>query len=245
MVTGLASSLTPSSARLNGNVTANGLATTWYFEYGTSASYGAKTPTRSAGKGTKPVNVSFALTRLRTATTYHYRLVARNVAGTIRGANLTFTTTGVTLAAHAHKVVYGRGVMLSGVVPTRRAGESVTLFAEEFGRGSPRSLATVVTLDGGVWRYLARPTIRTSYMAGWNGATSRATVIGVRPKVRFRRIGRARFVTRVIAALGGPDLPTICENVFSDLFLYTPAAGEDGLVRLRYGAPEDIARICR
>lgn len=52
-------------------------------------------------------------------------------------------------------------------------------------------------------------------------------------------------VTRVIAALGGPDLPTICENVFSDLFLYTPAAGEDGLVRLRYGAPEDISRICR
>ena len=200
VVTVLASSLTPSSARLNGNVTANGLATTWYFEYGTSASYGSKTPTRSAGKGTKPVNVSFALTRLRTATTYHYRLIARNVAGTMRGANLTFTTTGVTLAAHARKVVYGRAVMLSGVVPTRRAGESVTLFAEEFGRGSPRSLATVVTLDGGVWRYLARPTIRTSYMAGWNGATSRATVIGVRPKVRFRRIGRARFVTRVVAA---------------------------------------------
>ena len=52
-------------------------------------------------------------------------------------------------------------------------------------------------------------------------------------------------VTRVIAALGGPDLPTICENVFSDLFLYTPAAGEQGLIRLRYGAPEDISRNCR
>jgi phosphohistidine phosphatase SixA len=52
-------------------------------------------------------------------------------------------------------------------------------------------------------------------------------------------------VTRVIAALGGPDLPTICENVFSDLFLYTPAAGEEGLIRLRYGAPEDISRNCR
>jgi phosphohistidine phosphatase SixA len=52
-------------------------------------------------------------------------------------------------------------------------------------------------------------------------------------------------VTRVIAALGGPDLPTICENVFSDLFFFTPAAGEDGLVRLRYGAPEDISRDCK
>jgi hypothetical protein len=199
-VTGLASSLTPSSARLNGTVTPNGLATTWYFEFGTTTRYGARTPTRSAGKGTRPVNVSFGLTRLRTATTYHYRLVARNTAGTIRGANLTFTTPGLTLAAHAYKVVYGRAVMLSGLVPTRRPGESVTIFAEEFGKGSPRAIATAVTGNGGVWSYLARPIIRTSYLANWNGVTSRPTVIGVRPKVRFRRIGRARFVTRVVAA---------------------------------------------
>jgi phosphohistidine phosphatase SixA len=52
-------------------------------------------------------------------------------------------------------------------------------------------------------------------------------------------------VTRVLAALGGPNLPTICENVFSNLFLYTPAAGEEGLIRLRYGAAEDISRNCR
>jgi phosphohistidine phosphatase SixA len=52
-------------------------------------------------------------------------------------------------------------------------------------------------------------------------------------------------VTGVIAALGGPSLPTICENVFSDLFLFTPANREDGLVRLRYGAPEDISRNCK
>jgi len=52
-------------------------------------------------------------------------------------------------------------------------------------------------------------------------------------------------VTGVIAALGGPALPTICENVFSDLFLYSPAAGDNGLLRLRYGAPEDISRRCK
>jgi len=27
--------------------------------------------------------------------------------------------------------------------------------------------------------------------------------------------------------------------------LYTPAAGEEGLIRLRYGAAEDISRNCR
>jgi len=52
-------------------------------------------------------------------------------------------------------------------------------------------------------------------------------------------------VTGVIAALGGPSLPTICDNVFSDLFLLTPAAGEAGLIHLHYGAAEDISPRCR
>lgn len=52
-------------------------------------------------------------------------------------------------------------------------------------------------------------------------------------------------VTGVIAALGGPPLPTICDNVFSDLFLFAPAAGEAGLLHLHYGAAEDISPRCR
>jgi len=52
-------------------------------------------------------------------------------------------------------------------------------------------------------------------------------------------------VTGVIAALGGPRLPTICENVFSDLFQFIPAAGDQGLVHLHYGAVEDISPNCR
>jgi hypothetical protein len=199
-VTRPASSLTHNSARLNGTITANGLQTTWYFEYGTTTRYGARTRTRSAGRGTRPVNVSVAITRLRAATTYHYRLVARNSQGTRRGADVAFTTAAVTLSAHAQTVVYGRAVMLSGSVPSGRAGETVTLFAGVFGRGSPRSVATLVTGAGGVWQRLARPPILTSYIAHWNGLTSHTVAIAVRPRVRFRRIGRARFSTRVIAA---------------------------------------------
>lgn len=52
-------------------------------------------------------------------------------------------------------------------------------------------------------------------------------------------------VTGVIKALGGPTIPTICETVYSDLYSFTPALGEDGLVHLRYGAPEDISRNCK
>jgi len=52
-------------------------------------------------------------------------------------------------------------------------------------------------------------------------------------------------VTGVIAALGGPRLPTICETVFSDLILFNPAAPDQGLLHLRYGAQEDISPSCQ
>lgn len=189
-----------STARPTGSVNPQGRRTTWYFEYGATTRYGSRTATTDAGSGFGNQSVSVAISRLRTATTYHYRLVARNDAGTSRGADLAFRTAGVTLNARARRVVFGRSVMLSGSVPSRRAGEPVTVFARAFRKSSPRAIATVVTGDGGLWRYLARPSIRTSYSASWAGATSRATVIGVRPAVSFRRIGRARFHTRVGAA---------------------------------------------
>lgn len=52
-------------------------------------------------------------------------------------------------------------------------------------------------------------------------------------------------VPGIIAALGGPPLPTICDNVFSDLFVFTPAAGYAGLTHLHYGAAEEISPRCR
>ena len=42
----------------DGTVTANGQATTWYFEYGTSTSYGSKTAEKNAGAGTSTASVS-------------------------------------------------------------------------------------------------------------------------------------------------------------------------------------------
>jgi Fibronectin type III domain len=198
--TGVALDIGPSTARPTATVNPQGRRTTWYFEYGTTTRYGSRTSSRSAGSAFGDQNVSAPISRLRTAVTYHYRVVARNDAGTTRGADLTFTTSGVSLNARARRVVYGRSVMLSGVVPTRRAGETVTLLALNYGLGSPRVIATVLTGDRGIWRYLARPTIRTGYTASWNGATSRELVVAVRPAVSFRRVGSARFVTRVVAA---------------------------------------------
>jgi hypothetical protein len=88
--TGAPSSVTPTGATLNGEVNPSNRATTWYFEYGTSTSYGTKTAPKDAGSGGSPVAVSAAVTGLQTGSTYHYRLVATSDAGTGRGVDRTF-----------------------------------------------------------------------------------------------------------------------------------------------------------
>ncbi len=91
-ITGTVSTVAGTSATLNGTVNPGGAATDWWFEYGTSASYGSKTPTAAAGSGTTNVAVSKALSGLAPATTYHYRLVAKNPSGTTNGGDGLFTT---------------------------------------------------------------------------------------------------------------------------------------------------------
>src|SRR2546423_471022 len=87
-----AGSVSSSSATLHGSVNPTGEATSWYFEYGTSTSYGSKTATQSAGSGTSSVPVSATVSSLPGNRTYHYRLVATSGGGTATGADVTFST---------------------------------------------------------------------------------------------------------------------------------------------------------
>ena len=126
------------TATLTGTTDPRGRATSWWFEYGTTTRYGSQTPSRSAGSGVVTRTVTAAVTGLAAGETYHFRLVAKNDAGTSYGGDATLATVGVTLVAPALNVVYGRGIMLSGVVPTRRGGENVTLLAQSLGESSFR-----------------------------------------------------------------------------------------------------------
>jgi len=87
-----ASSVSMTSATLNGQVNPNGLDTTAHFEYGTTDSYGSSTATEDVGSGTTATAVTESLTGLAQGTTYHYRCVATNDMGTSNGADKTFTT---------------------------------------------------------------------------------------------------------------------------------------------------------
>jgi len=92
VTTGTATAITSTSASLRGTVDPEGQATSYYFEYGTTTSYGSQTATSPVGSGTANVNVSAPIGSLTPDTVYHYRLVALNASGTTIGSDVSFTT---------------------------------------------------------------------------------------------------------------------------------------------------------
>src|SRR3954471_22853834 len=89
--TGSASSVTQTSATLRATVDPNGGPTTVHFEYGTSSSYGLTSANKTVD-GDNPVTVDVPVSGLTNSTTYHYRAVATNDAGTGRGTDHSFKT---------------------------------------------------------------------------------------------------------------------------------------------------------
>lgn len=86
-----ATSIQGTSATLNANVTNLGSysSANIYFQWGTNTSYGSQTPTSAQGF---TGSFSQALTGLTPSTTYYFRAVIQNSAGTSYGQDMTFTT---------------------------------------------------------------------------------------------------------------------------------------------------------
>ena len=91
VTTGSATNVTSSSATLNGSLDPHGLTTTVHFQYGTTTSYGHTTAMQSQ-TGNTYRNIAANISSLATHTTYHFRIVAMNSAGTRMGSDRTFTT---------------------------------------------------------------------------------------------------------------------------------------------------------
>jgi hypothetical protein len=92
-----AANVASTSADLHAQIDPNGDETTYRFEYGTDTSYGHTIPVPDAdiGAGSADVSVTQHLTGLAPGTTYHYRAVAANSAGTAVGPDHAFTTQAV------------------------------------------------------------------------------------------------------------------------------------------------------
>jgi plastocyanin len=104
----------------------------------------------------------------------------------------------LSLAASQAIVVAGQTIALTGVISTRQAGESVTLYHAPHGQASLIQLAVVLTGAGGTFSYTTTPSILTSYEARWKTAISAQVAVQVKPKVTLLPRGR-RFYARVSA----------------------------------------------
>jgi hypothetical protein len=86
-----ASTITPTSATLNGTVNPKGWPTTAWFQWGATTNYGNLTPVTDLGSGTTALALSAPLAGLSSGVTYHFRTAATNDYGIAYGSDQSFT----------------------------------------------------------------------------------------------------------------------------------------------------------
>ena len=102
VLTGAASRIQTSNAKVQGRVNPLGLPSYYFFEYGKDETLGSKTALRYAGLEVTPRTVSASLQDLASATFYNYRVVAINGSGTSYGSLGSFTTAVLTSASSSY-----------------------------------------------------------------------------------------------------------------------------------------------
>src|SRR5919197_4651740 len=109
----------------------------------------------------------------------------------------------ITLGANSRIAVYGRTVLLTGILRNGQAGESVTITERRtpvVGGIRTQAVATVKTAADGRFSLRVRPAVQTQYTASSGDAKSNAVGVRVRPLVRLKHIGPNRFLVRALAA---------------------------------------------
>ncbi len=164
-----ATSLTNTTATLNGTVNPNGLDAQYAFQYGPTILYGLETAVTDAGSGTSDVNVTADLTALQPGTTYHYRIIAISSGGTTAGTDLTFTTTGTAPVNSPFTPVATTGTS-TGVNPS---GAAVA------GTVNPQSLPTTYYFQFGTSNAYGYQTAPQSLAAGTTPKNVTAVLTGL------------------------------------------------------------------
>jgi plastocyanin len=91
----------------------------------------------------------------------------------------------VTIGTATPIIDYGQSTHISGAVSSKKAGETVTVWAQPYGTVSPVQVATLLTATGGVWDLVVKPTMLTSYQAHWKSTVSQTVGVQLRPSIAF------------------------------------------------------------
>jgi alpha-tubulin suppressor-like RCC1 family protein len=148
-VSAAATAIADTRATLNGTVNAQGNSTAVSFEYGLTTAYGttvAATP--ATVTGTTTTAASAALTGLLAGSTYHFRVIATNDAGTVKGYDQSFTTT---TAATLADLTLGDGTLTPGFASLTTAYFATVPFGTTSLTVTPSCTdpAATVAVDGG------------------------------------------------------------------------------------------------
>jgi len=146
-VTLAATLITPTGGTLNGTLNPHGLATSCYFQWGTTTGYGNTTATISGGSGTTTFNVSAILSGLAAGTAYHYRLVAVNSDGTNNGNDMTIIPGSPSLTTSAVAAI-ALSTATSGGIITADGGSAVIARGICWGTSVNPSITGSHTTDG-------------------------------------------------------------------------------------------------
>src|SRR3989344_703499 len=139
-VTGSSVAPSDTTAVVTGRVTPNGAFTSYWYEYGTTASFGNKTAGQTIGSGWAAIPAPGYITGLVKDTTYYFRLVGENQFGRVAGTQYSFRTTLNTPppvgSAPTVRTTAGNGISrtsanLNGQVTPNRA---MTQFWFEYGK---------------------------------------------------------------------------------------------------------------
>jgi plastocyanin len=98
----------------------------------------------------------------------------------------------VSLAVSAPVVKFGTPVTLSGVVNSKRTGETVTIAALPFGQTTKQIVATLQTTTGGAFTFNVTPQLNTTYQAQWKGAES-SVGVQVQPRIKLPFVSRSGY----------------------------------------------------
>ncbi len=170
---------------LSGAVSGNGVATTVYIQYGTTASFGSQTPNITLSGS----SASAALSGLKAGTTYYYRIVTVSAAGTYYGSTGSFTTSTTQLST-----LYSYGSSAPGVsgaqfsifgYPAMNSYDNVAFRAVM----SPGWGGVTATTDSGIW---ADDSTGTLHLVARQGSNAPGTTTSVKVTTT---IGRASITT--------------------------------------------------
>jgi phospholipase C len=128
--TGGVTGVDQATVRALGQVNPDGLATTYWFQYGPTTAYGQTTTSASAGAGAVPAAVQAVMHGIVPRSLYHYRLVAANAVATTYGADAVFRMGPPSATTGSSAGVTSSSAKVGGLVSP---GVNQTSFTVQFG----------------------------------------------------------------------------------------------------------------